>query len=123
MKKPSKKFIHVRDGQQILNRLTGDNPELRARVATAKLDFRVGQLITEARSAARLTQRQLADLVGTQQSVIARLESAEYRGHSITMLSRIADALEQRLQVSFVPRHGSRARSGRRRPRIAAHST
>jgi len=37
-------------------------------------------------------QTELAKKAGTTQSVIARLEDAEYAGHSLTMLERIAAA-------------------------------
>ena len=40
---------------------------------------------------------------------MARLEDADYDGHSLTMLQRIAEALGQRLEVRFV-----QARRGRR---------
>jgi ribosome-binding protein aMBF1 (putative translation factor) len=47
-------------------------------------------LVREMRENAGLTQAELAEKVGTAQSVIARLEDAEYTGHSLTMLERIA---------------------------------
>src|SRR5450631_1183898 len=47
-------------------------------------------LVREMREDAGLTQAELAKKVGTTQSVIARLEDAEYTGHSLTMLERIA---------------------------------
>ena len=47
-------------------------------------------LVREMRESAGLTQAELANKVGTTQSVIARLEDAEYSGHSLTMLERIA---------------------------------
>ena len=50
-----------------------------------------------------LTQRELTSLIGTTASVICRLEDADYGGHSLTMLSRIAAALQQRVEISFVP--------------------
>ncbi len=49
-------------------------------------------LVREMREGARLTQVQLAKRIGTKQSVIARLEDAEYTGHSLAMLERIAAA-------------------------------
>jgi ribosome-binding protein aMBF1 (putative translation factor) len=47
-------------------------------------------LVREMREDAALTQAELARKVGTTQSVIARLEDAEYTGHSLTMLERVA---------------------------------
>ncbi|MGA7914179.1 MAG: helix-turn-helix transcriptional regulator [Candidatus Acidiferrales bacterium] len=47
-------------------------------------------LVREMREEAGMTQAELAKKVGTTQSVIARLEDAEYTGHSLTMLERVA---------------------------------
>ena len=60
-------------------------------------------MIYDARHKAGLTQKQLAELVGTKQQVIARLEDADYEGHSLSMLQRIAAALGRRLEVSMPP--------------------
>src|ERR1017187_6055687 len=49
-------------------------------------------LVHEMREEAGLTQAGLAKRIGTTQSVIARLEDAEYMGHSLVMLERIAAA-------------------------------
>jgi ribosome-binding protein aMBF1 (putative translation factor) len=49
-------------------------------------------LVREMREDSGLTQAELAKKVGTTQSVIARLEDAEYTGHSLMMLERIAGA-------------------------------
>ena len=49
-------------------------------------------LVREMRDGASLTQAELAKKVGTTQSVIARLEDAQYTGRSLTMLERIAAA-------------------------------
>ncbi len=49
-------------------------------------------LVREMREGAGLTQVELAKRIGTTQSVIARLEDAEYTGHSLSMLERIAAA-------------------------------
>jgi transcriptional regulator with XRE-family HTH domain len=63
------------------------------------LNAEIGQLIYDARTKAGLTQKQLADRLGTTQSVISRLESADYEGHSLSMLRRIAEALGQKLEL------------------------
>jgi ribosome-binding protein aMBF1 (putative translation factor) len=55
-----------------------------------QIDFAL--LVREMREQAGLTQAQLASDAGTTQSVIARLEDAEYTGHSLAMLQRIAAA-------------------------------
>lgn len=77
-------------------------------VAEETMNARVARLIYEARTQAGLTQQQLADLIGTQQPVIARLEDADYEGHSLSMLNRIAAALDLRVDVRLVGRSGRR---------------
>lgn len=52
----------------------------------------LAMLVREMREEAGLTQAELAKRVGTTQSVIARLEDAEYNGHSLPMLERVAAA-------------------------------
>lgn len=49
-------------------------------------------LVRRMREDAGLTQAEIAKKVGTTKSVIARLEDAEYSGHSLKMLERIATA-------------------------------
>ena len=63
-------------------------------------------LADEARKMAGLTQTELAKLIGSKQPVIARLEDADYEGHSLTMLQRIVIALKQRIEINFVPVEG-----------------
>ncbi len=46
---------------------------------------------------------QLSKLVGTTASVICRLEDADYEGHSVAMLRRIAAALDRRVEIRFLP--------------------
>jgi len=59
--------------------------------------------IYKLRTKARLSQRQLAAKIGTTASVICRLEDADYAGHSLAMLRRIAAALNKRVEIRFVP--------------------
>ena len=79
-----------------------ENAELRGMIAEEILNAEIAQMIYDARTQAGLTQKQLAELIGTKQLVIARLEDADYEGHSLAMLHRIAAALGQRLVVKMV---------------------
>ena len=92
----------TRDAVVILDRMIGDDAQLRRMLAEETVNVEVGQIIYDARTEAGLTQQQLADLIGTKQSVIARLEDADYQGHSLSMLQRIAFALGLGLEVRFV---------------------
>jgi DNA-binding XRE family transcriptional regulator len=69
----------------------------------ARANEEIARKIRELRTAANLTQTQLARLIGTTASVICRLEDADYEGHSLAMLRRIAGALDQRVEIRFVP--------------------
>ena len=91
----------TKDAIQILSREIGDDQELRSLIAEERLNARIARMISGERKHAGLTQKQLAEIVGTTQSVIARLEDADYEGHSLSMLQRIAAALGQRLHVGF----------------------
>jgi transcriptional regulator with XRE-family HTH domain len=90
-----------------------DDPGRAAAVERERVSAEVAQMIYDRRTSAGLTQKQLADLLGTKQSVISRLEDADYEGHSLGMLQRVADALDQRLHVQMTPKDsaGSRART------------
>jgi ribosome-binding protein aMBF1 (putative translation factor) len=81
--------------------LIDKDPELLAMLKDSSVNAQVSMIIYDVRKQAGLTQRQLADLVGTTQSVIARLEDADYDGHSLSMLARIASALNQRLDIKI----------------------
>ncbi len=69
----------------------------------ARANEEIARKICELRTAAGLTQAQLGKLIGTTASVICRLEDADYEGHSLAMLRRIGAALNQRVQIRFVP--------------------
>lgn len=78
-------------------------PERLKALEEARADDEVGRKVFELRRKAGLTQSQLAKMVGTTVSVISRLEDADYEGHSLAMLRRIAAALNKRVEIRFVP--------------------
>ncbi|QEG37806.1 helix-turn-helix domain-containing protein [Bythopirellula goksoeyrii] len=65
--------------------------------------IKIAEMIYAARKQAGLTQAELAKAVGTKQQVISQLESADYEGHSFSMLERIASALHSRIEIRIVP--------------------
>ena len=98
------------DAAEILDVEFGEDPEYRQALSDARSESQAGRAIYDARTAAGLTQKQLADLIGTNQSVISRLEDADYDRHSLAMLDRIARALNRRVEVRLVPTAESAAR-------------
>jgi len=102
--------------QYFWDRYVGDDPERIAEYEKSGADIDVAQLIYDMRTDAGLTQRQLAKKVGTTASVICRLEDADYEGHSLAMLRRVAEALGKRIEIRFVPA----AKPKRTKPRKVA---
>jgi len=90
------------DALVLMDRLTGDSPEMAELLEQERANLDIAQKIYKLRTKARLSQAQLAKKVGTTQSVISRLEDADYEGHSLAMLRRIALALEKRVEIRFV---------------------
>jgi ribosome-binding protein aMBF1 (putative translation factor) len=99
----TKKKTSTTDAIAILHRefLAGDSA-MRALVQEARMESDIARQIRQLREKAGLTQRQLAALVKTTPSVISRLESADYQGHSLAMLHRIALALGRQLKIEFI---------------------
>jgi predicted transcriptional regulator len=77
---------------------------LRERIATGDRGWFFADKVVERRLEMNLSQRELAELCGTTQSAIARLERGG-RPPRIDTLLRIADALDCDLLVDLVPRN------------------
>ena len=71
------------------------NPEMEDLLAEAEHEMDVAEQIYNLRIESNLSRRALAKKIGTTASVICRLESADYEGDSLTMLCRIASALNR----------------------------
>lgn len=92
------------DAVEILRRrLINDSPEKIAELETIRAENDIAKKIYNLRMKAKLSQRDLAKLVGTTASVICRLEDADYEGHSMAILNRIAIALNKRVEIRFLP--------------------
>jgi cell division protein FtsZ len=98
MKKSSRKLNAV----EILHqRYIGDSAERKASLETERINAKVARMIYDIRKGSGLTQKELAQRIDTTQSVISRLEDADYEGHSLGMLYRIAEALGKDLRVEM----------------------
>jgi DNA-binding XRE family transcriptional regulator len=95
------------DAVEILHRRYYEGrPERLAALEEERANAEIARKIYALRTQAGLTQRQLAKLVGTSASAICRLEDADYEGHSLAMLRRIAAALDKRVEIRFLPAKG-----------------
>ena len=95
------KKTRTRSGRAILEGLIGTSARVRRGIDQERQRADIAQQIYDARVQAGLTHQQLARLVGTTQTVIARLEDADYQGHSLRLLQRIAHALHRTVHVEL----------------------
>jgi ribosome-binding protein aMBF1 (putative translation factor) len=78
--------------------------DMLARMEKKALNQRIAVLVQTARLRAGLTQVELAERARTRQPVIARFEDPHYEGHSLSMLQRIAAALDLKVEVRLIAR-------------------
>jgi transcriptional regulator with XRE-family HTH domain len=76
-------------------------PEYRAEYADEILALLVCSQIKVLREQRKMSQTALANALGTTQSTISRIESADYAAWSVDTLRRIARALDVRLRITF----------------------
>lgn len=90
------------DAVEVLRRRHFTTKKAKAELEEARAGAEIARRIYELRTKAGLTQAELARLVGTSRPVISRLENDDYDGHSLSMLRRIASALNKRVEIRFV---------------------
>jgi len=91
------------DFDRYLEKALRRDPLLKERLERAEQAWDIAFQIYNLRKKAGLTQTQLAKLVGTRQSNIARIESADYMGYTFKTLEKVTKALKARLEVRIVP--------------------
>ncbi len=100
----AKKLQSTSDAVEILRRRIYEGKPARLKnLEEARANEEIARKLLKLRAAAGLTQAQVGKLIGTTASVICRLEDADYEGHSLAMLRRVAGALHQRVEIRFVP--------------------
>ena len=97
------KKLHSGASQFLYRRYVEGDPRREEEYDNEVVQAEIGRKIYKLRTEAGLTQQELADRVGTSKSAICRLEDADYEGHSLSMLKRIADALDKRVEIRFLP--------------------
>lgn len=100
----TKKRQPTTDAIEILHRRYYEgHPERLAALEEGRANAEIARLIYNMRAEAGLTQRQLAKLIGSSASPVCRLEDADYEGHSVSMLKRIATALNKKIEIQVRP--------------------
>lgn len=76
------------------------DPEFRKEWEDSEVEYQLGRKLIEARLKRNLSQRDLAKKVGTSQAAISRIEAMN-ANPSLSLLKRIAQALNSKLHISF----------------------
>lgn len=79
-----------------------ENPEFRAEHEKSTPYAELAKAIIRLRIGEGLTQKQLAERIGTTQSAISRIETLEYGRVEFQTLEKIAQAFGKRLHVAFL---------------------
>ena len=67
-------------------------------------EFEILDSIIKARESAGLTQEELAKRIGTKQPALSRLERGGFQKANLETLRKIADALDVKLIIKFLPK-------------------
>lgn len=78
------------------------DPEFKAYYKEERQALLLALKIAELREKKKLSQLQLAKLMGTSQQAISRLESGEYEGFTLKTLEKIAEVTGMRVEIKFV---------------------
>ena len=78
-----------------------NNPEVRKELKNNETEYKIIEEIIIARQEKNLTQKGLAELIGTRQSNISRLESGNYNP-TIEFLAKVAKAVGKKLDIRII---------------------
>ncbi len=83
------------------------DPAFIAALQEMEPEFQAAREVLRLRLAQGLTQKELAERIGTKQASISRLERASYKPN-LGFLQRVAEALNARVEIRFVSREQAR---------------
>ena len=92
--------------------------DFRARFEAADQAWDIALQLAVLRQARGLTQKQVAEMLGTKQQAIARLEDPAYTGHSLSMVRKYVEALGASLDVTIVPAEITSGYVAQRSPKL-----
>ena len=90
------------DLDRLTEKLLKQDPTFQEEFDKADQAWDIAFQIYDLRKKAGLTQTELSKLVGTRQSNIARIESADYTGYTLKTLEKVTKALKAKLEVRIV---------------------
>ena len=91
------------DFDRYLEKALKADPSLAEELEKADRAWDIAFQIYDLRKKAGLTQTDLARLVGTRQSNIARIEDADYTSYTLKTLEKVTRALKAKLEIKIVP--------------------
>ena len=104
--------------EQVKRELLADH-EVRTEYDALDAEFSLRRAIIQLRNSTGLSQRAVAETLGTYQSALSRLESGR-TNVTIGYLAKVANALDSDLELCFVPR-ASGGKTNGIRVRVPAH--
>jgi ribosome-binding protein aMBF1 (putative translation factor) len=96
MKKAKVRTFHSRLREDL------KDPEFRAHYDEERQALKLAMKIIELREKKGLSQKELAELMGTSQQAISRIESGEYEGFTVKTLEKLAKATGTRVKIDFI---------------------
>lgn len=81
-----------------------NNPEFAKEYADIQPEMDVIRAMVDARISRNMTQKQLAERTGINQSDISKLENGT-RNPSIKLLKRLAEGMDMVLKIEFIPKN------------------
>ncbi len=91
------------DLDRTIEKILREDPSFKEELDKAGEAWDIAFQVYDLRKKSGLTQTKLAKLVGTQQSNIARIESADYTGYTLKTLKKVTKALKAKLEIKIVP--------------------
>ena len=98
---------HKDDLDRTIEKILKEDPSFKDKLDRAGQAWDIAFQIYDLRKKSRLTQTQLAKLVRTSQSNIARIESADYTGYTFKTLEKVTKALKAKLKIRIIPQRTS----------------